>query len=216
MHAPAPAPFLPAASPPVTGASIHAPAVTLVVTMPAASPSILRTTERLRKGFCLPQMSKVQGTQGTQRLVMPSDQGRNGNMTEAGGQGIQETQGNQRSAVQALFQGIDGIDSQDGDLGPTQILDSRVPGAFPTGSEMKAGRNKGEAVAVAAVVPAVPVVAPVMSTYRAPAALAKDVRRKGSFSEEESENGEFPSFVKRVRQEWEAGFGGKVGSGEAA
>ncbi|KAF8429825.1 hypothetical protein EV426DRAFT_639564 [Tirmania nivea] len=102
--------------------------------------------------------------------------------------------GTQWSEVRALFGGIDEIDSQEESLGPTQILESQVPGAFPRGSMTEH--------TVTPVVPAVPAIVPTVPAMKSPAVV---IRRASFSSESSSEDGGDPSFIRRVRKDWKAG-----------
>ncbi|KAF8427940.1 hypothetical protein EV426DRAFT_700020 [Tirmania nivea] len=112
-----------------------------------------------------------------------------------GDQGMVDSQSSiERTEVQALFKGMDTIDMEEANLAPTQVLPSQCPGSFPsgptakrrTGSSSPYGGGSGGETTGAKV-------------------ASKGARRVSISSAESDDSGdEAPSFIRRVRQEWEA------------
>ncbi|KAF8417687.1 hypothetical protein EV426DRAFT_621879, partial [Tirmania nivea] len=172
--------------------SMHAPAP---VMLPAASPRVVRIVEDLRASFGVQQPPTV--------IEKPTSMG-DGKAAEALGE-----EDSQRPEVKALFKGLDAIGTQEGSLGPTQVLESQLPGSFPAEPVQSVG----------AIVPVVPVVAtsvvvesaesvgavgsvvPVVVTPAATsAARARAVRRMSFSSDGSDASRDDPSFIRRVRQ----------------
>ncbi|KAF8415557.1 hypothetical protein EV426DRAFT_579036 [Tirmania nivea] len=199
LQSPPPAPFRIAPE----NVNMHAPAPVLTVAMlPTVSPRVTKMVEGLRRGFGIRQAPTV--------INKPTS------MSDCRGAevGVSGEEDGQRVEVKALFRGLDAISTQEGSLGLTQVPESQFPGSFPAESTESVGVVVPAVPVVAApvaaesatlagvVVPAVPVAA---APVAASVVRAGAVRRM-SFSSEGSDAGrDDPSFIRRVRQEWEAG-----------